>query len=64
MKKRKGQDSIDKVYAYVADGVSKGVAAKFQMQQTPVLTQSEQGAEIVLGMVVAETAASPNVGHL
>jgi len=66
MKKRKGQDSIDKVYvyAYVADGVSKGVAAKFQMQQTPVLSQSEQGAEIVLGMVVAETAASPNVGHL
>jgi hypothetical protein len=64
MKKRKGQDSIDRVYAYVADGVSKGVAAKFQMQQTPVLSQSEQGAEIVLGMVVAETAASPNVGHL
>jgi uncharacterized caspase-like protein len=63
LKKSKGQDSIDKVYAYLRDEVSKSVAAKFQMQQTPVLSRSEQGAEIVLGMAVAEATASPNGGH-
>jgi uncharacterized caspase-like protein len=53
LKKSKGQDSIDKVYEYVRDQVSKSVAAKFQMQQTPVLSRSERGADIVLGAVIA-----------
>jgi uncharacterized caspase-like protein len=60
LKKSKGQDSIDKVYAYVRDQVSQSVAAKYQTQQTPVLSQSEQGSQIVLGMAAAE---NPNAAQ-
>ena len=58
LKKSKGQDSIDKVYAYVREQVSQSVAAKFQMQQTPVLSQSEQGSQIILGVTVAESPSA------
>lgn len=49
LQKSRGLEAIDKVYASVRDQVAQSVAAKFQMQQTPVLSQSERGAEIILG---------------
>jgi hypothetical protein len=58
LKKSKGQDSIDKIYAYVHDQVSKSVSTKFKMQQNPVLSQSEHGTDIILGAIVSDPTAS------
>jgi hypothetical protein len=63
LKKSKGQDSIDKVYAYIRDQVSKSVATKFKMQQTPVLSQSEHGTDIILGTTVSDASASAGGIH-
>ena len=49
LRNSKGQDPIDKIYAYVRDQVSKSVAAKFHTQQSPVMGRSEHGSEIILG---------------
>jgi Caspase domain len=58
LKKSKGQDSIDKIYTYVHDQVSKSVSTKFKMQQNPVLSQSEHGTDIILGAIVSDPTAS------
>jgi Caspase domain len=58
LKKGKGQDSIDKVYAYVRDQVSKNVQAKYHSAQSPVMTRSDHGSEIVLGVTPTETVSA------
>jgi len=58
LRKSKGQDSIDKIYAYVRDQVSSSVLAKFKALQTPVLSQSDRGAEIILGAPEAANSAA------
>jgi len=49
LRNSQGKDSINKVYDYVREQVSSSVSAKFKAQQTPVLSQSDRGAEIILG---------------
>jgi uncharacterized caspase-like protein len=61
LRNSKGQDSIEKVYAYLRDQVASSVASKFNSQQTPVLSQSDRGAEIVLGVPEAGDAAASSV---
>jgi hypothetical protein len=58
LKRSKGQDSIDKIYLYVRDQVSNSVSAKYHTQQSPVLSRSEHGADIVLGVTPAETVSA------
>jgi hypothetical protein len=58
LKKSKGQDSIDKVYAYVHDQVSKSVQAKYHSPQSPVLSRSDHGSEIILGAAPAQSVAA------
>lgn len=60
LRKSKGLQPIDKVFASVRDQVAKGVSAKFKMQQTPVLSQSDNSSEIILG--AAETGAGTSAG--
>lgn len=61
LRNSQGKDSIDKVYNYVRDQVSSSVSAKFRAQQTPVLSQSDSGAEIILGAPEAGDAATSSV---
>lgn len=49
LRNSQGKDSINKVYDYVREQVSSSVSAKFKALQTPVLSQSDRGAEIILG---------------
>jgi uncharacterized caspase-like protein len=49
MHRDNGKDSIQKVFEYVHDQVSKSVQAKFSMAQNPVLTRSDGNADIVIG---------------
>ena len=48
LRKGKGNDSIEQVYASVKQNVSKA-AGSIQRKQTPVLSKSERGEEIVIG---------------
>jgi len=51
LKRDRGLAPVDKVYAYVRDNVSQKVASEVRSHQTPVLSQSERGAEgIVIGV--------------
>ena len=48
LRKNKGNDSIEQVYAAVKQNVSKA-AGSIQRKQTPVLSKSERGEEIIIG---------------
>jgi hypothetical protein len=48
LRKGQGNDSIEQVYAAVKQNVSKA-AGSIQRKQTPVLSKSERGEEIVIG---------------
>jgi uncharacterized caspase-like protein len=61
LRNSQGKDSIDKVYNYVREQVSSSVATKFRAQQTPVLSQSDRGAEIILGTPEAGDSATSSV---
>jgi hypothetical protein len=51
LKRDRGLAPVDRVYAYVRDNVSQRVASEVRSHQTPVLSQSEHGAEgIVIGV--------------
>ena len=54
LRKNNGYDSIEEVYASLKQNVSKA-AGTIQRKQTPVLSRSEHGAEIVIGAAPAET---------
>ena len=58
LRKSKGLEPIDQVYAHVREQVSKGVAGKYKAQQTPVLSQSDHGASIILGSATTVDQAS------
>jgi hypothetical protein len=53
LRQSKGLDPIDKVYSYVRDQVSKSVLAKYKLPQNPVLSRSDKGADIILGVAPA-----------
>ena len=53
VKQHSGLDPIDKVYAFIRDNVSARVSAEVRAHQTPVLSRSESGTEIVIGVVPA-----------
>ena len=53
LRESKGLDPIDKIYGYLRDQVSKSVLAKYNLPQNPVLSRSDKGAEIILGMAPA-----------
>jgi len=74
LKQNNGMNTMDQIFAYVKDGVSKAVAAKSNAHrgvsvagaktqsppgQTPVLSASEIGEKIILGAQPASTAAAP-----
>ena len=61
LRKSAGKDSIDKMFSYIRDQVSSSVAAKLKAQQTPVLSQSDRGAEIVLGAPEAGDSAASSI---
>ncbi len=61
LRNSKGQDSIDKIYNYVRDQVSASVTAKFKVQQTPVMSQSDRGADIIIGAPEASDAATGSI---
>jgi uncharacterized caspase-like protein len=63
LRKSKGMDPIDKVYAYVRDQVSNGVAAKYKVTQTPVLRQSDKSADIIVGATPVGDASASVPGH-
>jgi hypothetical protein len=48
LRKNQGNDSIEQVYAAVKTNVSKA-AGSIQRKQTPVLSKSERGEEIIIG---------------
>jgi hypothetical protein len=48
LRKNNGKDSIEQVYAAVKQNVSKA-AGSIQRKQTPVLSKSERGQEIIIG---------------
>jgi uncharacterized caspase-like protein len=52
LQQSKGMDSMGKLYLYVRDQVS----AKANQKQVPVMSQSDQGDQIVLGVAPAATA--------
>ena len=56
LKQDEGLAPIDKVYAYVRDNVSQRVSAEVRAHQTPVLSRSDSGAEIVIGAPSAGTS--------
>jgi uncharacterized caspase-like protein len=57
LKQDKGLAPIDKIYQYVKEQVSKRVAADAKQRQTPVLSRSDRGAEIVVGVKPATAIA-------
>jgi hypothetical protein len=75
LKQNNGMNSMDQIFAYVRDGVSKAVAAKSSPHrgvsvagaktqsppgQTPVLSASEVGEKIILGAQPASTSTAPS----
>ncbi len=52
MRKDKGNDSVEQVYASVKQGVTKA-AGSIQRKQTPVFSKSEGGEQIVIGASAA-----------
>jgi uncharacterized caspase-like protein len=65
LKQDKGLAPIDKVYAYIRDNVSQRVSAEVRAHQTPMLSRSDRGADIVIGAVpgtVASTAMLSTAG--
>ncbi len=52
LRKSKGNDSIEQVYESVKQNVAKA-AGSIQRKQTPVLSKSERGQEIVIGATAA-----------
>jgi uncharacterized caspase-like protein len=53
LQRSKGLDPMGKLYLYVRDQV----AAKANQKQVPVMSQSDQGDQIVLGVPASTTAA-------
>jgi uncharacterized caspase-like protein len=49
LRQNQGMDSIQEVYGYVHDQVSKSVQTKFKLRQNPVLSRSDGNADIVIG---------------
>jgi uncharacterized caspase-like protein len=49
LRKDGGHDSVEQLYAYLKQNVSKA-AGSIQRRQTPVFTHSEHGADIVIGV--------------
>ena len=60
LRKNQGLDPIAKIYPYVRQQVEARAEQKWKMQQTPVMSQSDQGGEIVIG--VASGAGSSAKG--
>lgn len=54
LQQSKGMDTMGKLYLYVRDQVS----ARAQQKQVPVISQSDQGDTIVLGVTVSAASAS------
>jgi hypothetical protein len=50
LKRDAGLEPIDKVYTYVRDNVSEQVSAEVHTHQTPIVSRSESGVEIVIGV--------------
>ena len=57
LKQDNGLDDIDKVYAFVREQTSKQVMAEKHQQQTPVMSKSDQAAQIVIGVQTGSRAA-------
>jgi len=57
LRKNQGLDPIAKIYPYVRQQVSARAEQKWKMQQTPVMSQSDQGGEIVIGVATSASSA-------
>lgn len=55
LKQNNGLKSIASVYDYLREQVSRQVLADVKVRQTPVMSRSEQGADIVIGVPASST---------
>ena len=51
LRQSRGLDSIGKIYGYLREQVPRRVMADQQADQTPVMTQSERGADLIVGVM-------------
>jgi uncharacterized caspase-like protein len=58
LRRNQGLDSIAKIFPSVREQVEARAEQKWKMQQTPVMSQSDQGGEIVLGVATGSGAVA------
>lgn len=58
LRKNQGQDSLAKIFPYVKQQVSARAEQRWKMQQTPVMSQSDQGGDIVIGVATGAVKAA------
>ncbi|MGB9257730.1 MAG: hypothetical protein WCC25_23045, partial [Candidatus Korobacteraceae bacterium] len=58
LRKNQGQDSLAKIFPYVKQQVAARAEQRWKMRQTPVMSQSDQGGDIVIGVATGAVKAT------